>query len=230
MPNLDDIHPPEGADAVNGRRSQPSDADIVPIDTTQVIQPKQKRSGSVAGLHDGEINSDKLKRQGKYQARRNCLNCSGFFYILYIIPMLVFFFDLAIIFAIPWTYLKYTRPKGFRNAEGKRTRQEFDSKYELEDRGQEVRDVFAKIGNGPEGKEGGTRWMFFSMRTWEMYELLRELWRMLSRQGLQVTGVVSGTLIALMQVIMMIHDFNDSSVSHSMLSLHIQLTLLSLSR
>ena len=55
--------------------------------------------------------------------------------------------------------------------------------------------------------------MFFTRRTWEVYQVSRELYRMISRQGLQITGIICGYVIILLQVEMMVNDYLSENVS-----------------
>ena len=162
--------------------------------------------------------------------------------VIWALPCVVFFFTLSLLMAIPWTYIKACRPheRGkngrpvYRNADrkivskdkpgAKNRRIEFNqfenhkiTKAQLDrDNHKHSRTVWALPGHGPERNANGeweTTKVFFVRRTWEMYELLRELWRMINRQGLQLISVACGATIVNYQVELIVHDYLLPSVS-----------------
>ena len=147
-------------------------------------------------------------------------------YLLYILPLLLLFLLLALLLAPPWTTCRFVRPYApdvvdkedgkrhrFFDEKGRRKRMNFD-KYDADANfTSDIRDVTARIGKGPEIGLGF--WAFWLRRTWDMYELIRELLVMVYRQGLQVGGQLSGLAILVMQVWIMVHDYSESSVSVS---------------
>ena len=150
----------------------------------------------------------------------------------WIIFAICLFLVLALVFAIPWIFKTFRPHVISRDGRLTKDRRRF-SAIELEDiydeknrviyRGadslkQDVRDVLALPGRGPErhGRSKGEMLSFFiTQRSWDMYELLREVWRMLHRQGLQVAGIFSALTILICQACIIGHDFNDSHVSIS---------------
>ena len=134
--------------------------------------------------------------------------------VLFILPVLLFW--------IPWTKWPSTRPKlwmnravpsanGEKKRYGKQRRQFVPGSV---DRAEELKDFFAWPGKGveiqaPPGRRFGA---FLKGRCWELYDLMSECWRSITRQGLQVGGVLSGVIILGCQVDMMRHDFTTKTV------------------
>ena len=166
------------------------------------------------------------------------------FKLIWAIPCLLLFFTLSLLMAIPWTYIKSCRPherdglgkpvyrdedrhRVRKNDKGAKNRRIQFNQFEDHnltktqydhDRAKHSRTVWALPGRGPERTASGgwdTTKVFFVRRTWEMYELVRELWRMINRQGLQIIGVFCGVYIITFQIEMMIHDYLLPSVSPS---------------
>ena len=145
-------------------------------------------------------------------------------YLLYILPLLLIFVLLALALAPLWSICRVSRPyvpetvdketgERYRllDNKGRRIRMNFD-KYEADaNLKHDIRDVTARIGKGPESGF----WTFWLRRTWDMYELTRELEIMVYRQGMQVVGILSGVSILVMQVWMMVHDYTQPGVSFS---------------
>lgn len=142
-------------------------------------------------------------------------------------------FPIVVIMWIPWSlswcgsccrpHKLNTKGEYELDEKGQKVSMKYD-KYD--DHRQYVRDVFAPWGQGYEAKgmtrkDGSKRhagwetwtWRFLTGRSWELYELLRECWQMLHRQGLQVAGYLSGLTILMCQVEMMIYDYHNKAVS-----------------
>jgi len=151
---------------------------------------------------------------------------SAILWPFYLLPMLLFFLALALVFWFPWAFCRSIRPHDPTKVDkyGDLVHQDFDPNLSLEDRRKVGRDVCSRIGRGPESVESGSGFglqlrTFFWRRTWEMYQLLRELWVMLDRQGLQILGVTSGAIVIVWQLEMMVHDYRNSAVSGLVLAI-----------
>lgn len=174
-------------------------------------------------------------------------------YPIYIVPMLSFFFAMAIILWFPWTFCEWARP-GATDDEGNFLHVCYDPRESQAERRDQLRLVTNRIGKGLEGppdvdedeivdekrgrmteqerkskrthtKERGLDfegysyeyeplglWGFLKVRTWQMYELLRECVHAARRQGLQVLGMLAAIILGGFQFEMMVHDFNDKKV------------------
>lgn len=148
-----------------------------------------------------------------------------FFHIIYAFILLAFFLPIVTILWIPWTWFPSTCPSlyiAYLNKREELIRVKVKQKYDPrddEDRLGEARDFFAWFGNGSEQNApmGKRTSYFFKGRPWELYELMRESWRTISRQGLQVGGALSGWIILWCHVFMMVHDFGSPAVSISLM-------------
>ena len=134
-----------------------------------------------------------------------------FLFVLFLPPLIIFW--------IPWTFFSSCRPrlwlvftKGNREVR-RHERMEFRSGDD--DRILQLASAFDWPGRGIESQAPvGTRTRaFFKGRPWEIYELIRECWRTINRQGLQVGGVLSGLVIAFYQAEQMWHDYRSPAVS-----------------
>lgn len=85
------------------------------------------------------------------------------------------------------------------------------------DRVVQLVDAFAWPGKGIESQapSGKRARAFFKGRPWEIYELMRECWRTINRQGLQIGGVVCGLLLIFFRAEQLYHDYNNPAVSLS---------------
>ena len=120
----------------------------------------------------------------------------------------------------PWTWIASTRPRKRENGnylQDTKTKKFRREKWDAYKTKHDERNVFAWPGEGvgeTGGRSCGSRtWRFFSGRSWGLYELIRECWRTVHRQGLQVFGVIAGLSIILFQLEMMAQDFKNGSVS-----------------
>ncbi|ORX38687.1 hypothetical protein BD324DRAFT_621947 [Kockovaella imperatae] len=145
-----------------------------------------------------------------------------FLYLIWIPVWLFIFVPLAIVMALPYTYIKSCRPHE-RDDEGhkKRVTDKFGHEKTkhldfnpFQDHVKH-RNLTAFPGEGPEATAQGF-WRSVRIgvvrRTWDMYQALRGSWRMINRQGLQVGGVVSGLIIIIFQVIIMVSDLTNENV------------------
>ena len=123
-------------------------------------------------------------------------------YFLYIPFLLVGLWLAACLLWLPWTCGLW-KPQ-------RRDTPTYDKRGQVTSK-RGKRDIFAPLGTTAEDQHGPTH--AYIWRTWEMYRLMRECWRTLHRQGLQVVGVLCGLTIGLYQVELLIHDFTDGAVS-----------------
>lgn len=142
-----------------------------------------------------------------------------FFRCIWALILLAIFLPIVILFWIPWTWFPSTCPTLYiaylKKDELIRTRvkQKYDARDD-EDRVGEARDFFAYPGSGSEqnaplGKRSGNFW---KGRPWELYELMRECWRTINRQGLQIGGVLSGFTIFWCHIAMMVDAYHNPAV------------------
>lgn len=134
-----------------------------------------------------------------------------FFHIIWAIILLALFLPFVIILWIPWTFFPRSNPVLWISTT-KRRRVKYG--HGKTSRSEETRDAFAWIGQGIErhSPRAHRTSMFFKGRAWEIYEVLRDSWRSIHRQGLQYAGVISGSIILLYQIEMMAHDYSNGSV------------------
>lgn len=132
-------------------------------------------------------------------------------YILYILPLLIICFALAVVLYLPWRLIPFLRPDTTAIKEKDHENRLKSRKRRFKHTAHNDRDVFAPIGYGPEMLTG--LWYGFWLRVYLAYEVFSEVFHTVRRQGLQVAGVVSAGTIAFFQVEMVLHDWTNSAVS-----------------
>ncbi|ORY35358.1 hypothetical protein BCR39DRAFT_3427 [Naematelia encephala] len=150
-----------------------------------------------------------------------------FLYFIYVIPMVLTFLILALVLFLPWTFIRPLRPNLWDDRNKKWARAVWSAQYRppgngagKQSRWNNNRDVRAPYGYGPEGQENYGFWTgFCKKRTWEMYELLREIEHGARRQGLQVVGALSGIIIFAMQVWMMAEEYRKPQIKATLTDL-----------
>ena len=138
-------------------------------------------------------------------------------YLIYGTLLLILLLPIVILFWIPWTF-GFLTPSLWESPR-KKTKRKY-ANGEWDHRQKQPRGVFELPGRGIErlAPGGSGFWAFWKGRAWELYELLRDLWRTVNRQGLQIGGVISGFIILVFHCEMMRHDYLSESVGLS--SLH----------
>jgi hypothetical protein len=216
--SLPETHRPTGSSSFMSQSRDPSrgrSRDRRSLET-------KRRSQEIAYRNRRRLESEERRE------RHGPLTLSNILYPIYIVPMLLILFALALVLWIPFASCRVARPrrqheKGF-DEKKRPLREAFDP--DDENSGYK-RDVISRIGRGPEQSQKGAWdcfWTFWTRRTWEMYTLLRDSYQMISRQGLQLLGLASGFIIACIQGEIMYHDFRTKNVFFAVLLVGQKLT------
>lgn len=138
-----------------------------------------------------------------------------FFYTIHIIwaiILLTLFLPFVVILWIPWTWFPSSRPRLWISRTKKK---QVVYGSGLTSRSQEVRDAFAWYGKGVE-RHGPRSHRFSSFckgRCWEIYEVMRDSWRTVHRQGLQLASILAGLILIAYQAEILGWDFSNENVS-----------------
>lgn len=146
---------------------------------------------------------------------------SFIFHTIWATFLLLIFLPFVLLLWIPWTFIPWSRPHlwlEFRR--GNRTvprRERVEFRSGADDRAVQLVEAFAWPGKGIESQAppGNRGRAFFKGRPWEIYELMRECWRTVNRQGLQIGGVIAGLVLIFFQVEQIAHDYQSPAVSLS---------------